>query len=255
MKVLCNFLVLVCLTVLIFSVTSCKKQEQDFNKSAVSLVVLPVIQNGFVNGQEYSYTIKGMVVSPQKVETQAYGFRIRKGGGSTGSDKFIRIGDGSIVGSIEAEYLTMDNLDQSDISLYAVLENGDTLSSISADAVVGNPLTIISPGYTNSYTGFETFTGTIENSNSPRFIVVEMGIEYALSSDYPNYGYTDQLYTNPASSTSTTPIFLQYSTSSGTFIAYSEYYYRIYARAYDTVSGSYYITYSPNLSFIAQLGL
>jgi hypothetical protein len=233
-----------CLCILAFA--GCKKESTDVNRHVVSIIVLPVESDG-VSSSGYSYNLKAMVVSPAKLEVTDYGFLVS--GGSTG-DIPVSLGPAEIAGGIEADFDFPLPEGQFTVAAYAVLKNGETIYSQGYTPPTFNPTAVItSANYNGSYTGKATFEGSISNSAPGQYVIIEIGVDYATDTDYPNVGYNQNRSVSSGSSASTIPIFLQYDINGIDFLGKANYHYRVYAVVMDQTTTNTFMIYGGDSIF------
>lgn len=245
---------------IIMIIASCKKDDQEL-KSAVSLVLFPTQEHG-ITGQDYNYTFSGAIISPQKVDMNDYGFRVVNLNGAITTDEYISLakqtGDASKVGRIETSYTTMVPLQYLVVSMYVVLEDGDTITSKEDFGPVTTPPAVIPPPVVFVMTSGhstnlgEVFTSQISNADTVNYSIVEYGIEYNLSATYVPGTFSDRypfysgfdLYPTIAVNYDMNP-------SSAYFTPETEYVFRIYAIVESLNNGSQYLFYNAESTFIS----
>jgi hypothetical protein len=227
----------------------CKKENTDLNKSTVSIVVFPIEEDG-TSGSLYNFKLKAMVVSPSKVEMVDHGFIVIDGGPTGGTP--ISLGPKDLVGKIEANYSSPLPIGQFSIAAYAQLANGETIYSdgYTPPANAGN-VVITSSSFNPSFAGFATFEGSIVSGDTKKLMITEIGVEYALSSDFSTNGgiYTGFRFNPSSSTTAVTPIFLQYPIDGIVFLGKANYNYRLYTRVLDVTTTNITTIYGPDLVF------
>jgi hypothetical protein len=128
-----------CYVVLIFLFSACKKEKSETpDIHSIDLFVLNPYRIDSTGPTSYTYKLRGTIVSPVKLEITDYGFFVK----DNGFPKQVKLGSAYKEGYVENDYPSAYQLNQSDVTMYAILKRGDTLYSSASSSATNFPVFI-----------------------------------------------------------------------------------------------------------------